>query len=37
MVDYHAVANLERVQAILYKMQTDSREYIPHKIGRAHV
>ena len=34
MVDYHAVANLERVQAILYKMQTDSREYIPHMIEK---
>lgn len=34
MVDYHAVDNLERVQAILYKMQTDSREYIPHMIEK---
>ena len=34
LVDYHAVAALERVQAILNKMQTDSWEYIPRMIEK---
>lgn len=34
LIDYHAVAALERVQAILNKMQTDSWEYIPHMIEK---
>lgn len=31
-VDYHAVAALERVQAILRKMESDSWEYVPRMI-----
>ena len=31
-VDYHAVATLERVQAILRKMESDSWEYVPRMI-----
>lgn len=34
LIDYHAVAALERVQAILNKMQTDSWEYIPRMIEK---
>ena len=34
MVDYHAVAALERVQAILNKMQSDSWEYVPRMIEK---
>ena len=33
-VDYHAVAALERVQAILRKMETDSWEYVPKMIEK---
>lgn len=33
-VDYHAVAALERVQAILRKMESDSWEYVPQMIER---
>lgn len=33
-VDYHAVAALERVQAILRKMENDSWEYVPKMIER---
>lgn len=33
-VDYHAVAALERVQAILRKMESDSWEYVPRMIER---
>lgn len=33
-VDYHAVAALERVQAILKKMETDSWEYVPAMIEK---
>lgn len=34
LVDYHAVAALERVQAILNKMQSDSWEYVPRMIEK---
>ena len=34
LIDYHAVAALERVQTILNKMQTDSWEYIPRMIEK---
>lgn len=34
LVDYHAVAALERVQAILNKMQSDSWEYVPLMIEK---
>ena len=34
LVDYHAVAALERVQAILRKMESDSWEYVPRMIER---
>ena len=33
-VDYHAVAALERVQAILRKMENDAWEYVPKMIER---
>ena len=33
-VDYHAVAALERVQAILRKMESDSWEYVPRMVER---
>lgn len=33
-VDYHAVAALERVQAILRKMESDSWEYVPQMIEK---
>lgn len=33
-VDYHAVAALERVQAILRKMESDSWEYVPKMIEK---
>lgn len=33
-VDYHAEAALERVQAILRKMETDSWEYVPQMIEK---
>ena len=32
LVDYHAVAALERVQAILRKMESDCWEYVPKMI-----
>lgn len=34
LVDYHAVAALERVQAILRKMENDSWEYVPRMIEK---
>lgn len=34
LVDYHAVAALERVQAILRKMENDSWEYVPQMIEK---
>lgn len=34
LVDYHAVVALERVQAILNQMQTDSWEYVPKMIEK---
>lgn len=34
LVDYHAVAALERVQAILRKMESDSWEYVPRMIEK---
>lgn len=34
LVDYHAVAALERVQAILRKMENDAWEYVPKMIER---
>lgn len=34
LVDYHAVAALERVQAILRKMENDSWEYVPKMIEK---
>ena len=34
LVDYHAVAALERVQAILRKMESDSCEYVPKMIEK---
>lgn len=34
LVDYHAVAALERVQAILRKMQADAWEYVPISIEK---
>ena len=34
LVDYHAVAALERVQAILRKMENDSWEYVPGMIEK---
>lgn len=34
LVDYHAVATLERVQAILRKMESDSWEYVPKMIEK---
>ena len=34
LVDYHAEAALERVQAILYKLESDDWEYVPQMIGR---
>ena len=34
MVDYHAVAALERVQAILRKMENDAWEYVPKMIEK---
>ena len=34
LIDYHAVAALERVQAILNKMQTDSWQYVPRMIEK---
>lgn len=33
-VDYHAIAALERVQAILRKMESDSWEYVPQMIEK---
>lgn len=33
-VDYHAVAALERVQAILRKMESDSWEYVPKMVEK---
>ena len=33
-VDYHAVAALERVQAILKQLETDSWEYVPQMVER---
>lgn len=34
LVDYHAVAALERVQTILRKMESDSWEYVPRMIEK---
>ena len=34
LVDYHAEAALERVQAILRKLENDDWEYVPQMIGR---
>ena len=34
LVDYHAVAALERVQAILRKMESDAWEYVPRMIEK---
>ena len=34
LVDYHAVAALERVQAILRKMESDSWDYVPKMIEK---
>lgn len=34
LVDYHAVAALERVQAILRKMENDAWEYVPQMIEK---
>lgn len=34
LVDYHAVAALERVQAILRQMESDSWEYVPRMIEK---
>lgn len=34
LVDYHAVAALERVQAILRKMETDAWEYVPQMVEK---
>lgn len=34
LVDYHAVAALERVQAILRKLESDSWEYVPKMIEK---
>lgn len=34
LVDYHAVAALERVQAILRKLESDSWEYVPQMIEK---
>lgn len=34
LVDYHAVAALERVQAILRKMESDCWEYVPQMIEK---
>ena len=34
LVDYHAVAALERVQAILRKMESDAWEYVPQMIEK---
>ena len=34
LVDYHAVAALERVQAVLRKMESDSWEYVPKMIEK---
>ena len=34
LVDYHAVAALERVQEILRKMESDSWEYVPKMIEK---
>lgn len=34
LVDYHAVAALERVQAILRKMETEAWEYVPKAIEK---
>lgn len=34
LADYHAVAALERVQAILRKMESDSWEYVPRMIEK---
>ena len=34
LVDYHAVAALERVQAILRKMESDSWEYVPRMVEK---
>lgn len=34
LVDYHAVAALERVQAVLQKMESDSWEYVPKMIEK---
>ena len=34
LVDYHAVAALERVQAILQKMESDCWEYVPRMIEK---
>ena len=34
LVDYHVVASLERVQAILRKMENDSWEYVPRMIEK---
>ena len=34
LVDYHAVAALERVQAILRKMESDSWEYVPKMVEK---
>lgn len=34
LVDYHAVAALERVQAILRKMETDAWEYVPKMVEK---
>ena len=35
LVDYHAVAALERVQAILRQMESDCWEYVPKMIEKA--
>ena len=34
LVDYHAVAALERVQAILRKMESDCWEHVPRMVGK---
>ena len=34
LVDYHAVAALERVQAILRKLETDAWEYVPKMVEK---
>lgn len=34
LIDYHAVAAIERVQAILRKMESDSWEYVPQMVEK---